>query len=236
MDASKIEEMRERVKSGPDDPVAHYNLGVALDQAGQTREAVAAFDQALALNPELMEARFNQSVGLLELGRNDDARGNLESVTELAPDFPPGWFMLGHVCGMLDDLPTAIAATRQGLALDPKSPPGWSNLAQMLARQGDLGEAMDAFKAAIEVQPDFIGAYLGLGAVFAWSREPELREQIPLLQDRFRMNLQDAEDGLRFSLALLCLGQTEDMQASLAPLRESKPDYAAIVERLHKAL
>ncbi|MDG2306062.1 MAG: tetratricopeptide repeat protein [Candidatus Binatia bacterium] len=226
--------MREQVESAPDDPWAHYNLGVAYDQVGQTEEALAAFGQALALNPEMMEARFNQGVGLLELGRNEDARGNLEAVTQIAPDFPPGWFMLGVVCGVLEDLPAAVAATRQGLALDPKSPPGWSNLARMLAQQGDLSAGMDAFKQAIEVQPDFIGAYLGLGTVFAWSREPELREQIPMLHDPFRMNLQDAEDGLRFTLALLCLGQTEDMRASMAPLREARPEYAAIVERLAK--
>ncbi len=96
MDDSKIAEMRAGVESAPEDPWAHYNLGVAYDQAQQTEEALAAYEHALTLNPDMNEARFNQSMALLELGQVAPARAALEQFTSADPSYPPGWFMLGH--------------------------------------------------------------------------------------------------------------------------------------------
>lgn len=45
-----------------DDADAHYNLGNSLAQAGDFESAIAAYDAALALNPELEDAAFNRDL------------------------------------------------------------------------------------------------------------------------------------------------------------------------------
>ncbi len=63
MDAA-IEELREALRSNPNYPEAHYNLGGLLVDRGQTEEAVVHYKEALRLKPDYAEARQR----LLELG------------------------------------------------------------------------------------------------------------------------------------------------------------------------
>jgi Flp pilus assembly protein TadD len=44
--------MREAVRVDPDDAEAHYDLGVALNEAGQRAEARAEWEKAMALDDE----------------------------------------------------------------------------------------------------------------------------------------------------------------------------------------
>jgi Ca-activated chloride channel family protein len=45
-----------------DTPAAHYNRGNALAQAGHLQEAIAAYDKALAENPQLEDAKINREL------------------------------------------------------------------------------------------------------------------------------------------------------------------------------
>jgi tetratricopeptide (TPR) repeat protein len=52
----------------PDEPVLHFNLGVALDDAGQYREALAAYAECIPLAPDFADAHFNAARPHEELG------------------------------------------------------------------------------------------------------------------------------------------------------------------------
>ena len=41
----------------PDYAEAHYNLGIALEQAGRTREAIQHYEQALTFRPDYALAK-----------------------------------------------------------------------------------------------------------------------------------------------------------------------------------
>ena len=45
-------------EQGKDDPLWHFRLGYAYDHLSQAKEALAAFEQVLALNPRDWEARL----------------------------------------------------------------------------------------------------------------------------------------------------------------------------------
>ena len=49
--------MEQAVRINPDDTVAHYNLGIALEKAGRVAEAMAQYEQALRIKPDYPEAR-----------------------------------------------------------------------------------------------------------------------------------------------------------------------------------
>jgi len=52
-----IKHWEQTVRLKPDDVEAHYNLGLALEQAGRNEEAIGHYEQALRINPDFVDAR-----------------------------------------------------------------------------------------------------------------------------------------------------------------------------------
>ena len=65
-----------------------FEIGRDFLIAGETAEAIAFFDRALEQEPEHAGAHYERALGLLALGRHDEAREDLEAVRELRPDSP----------------------------------------------------------------------------------------------------------------------------------------------------
>jgi serine/threonine protein kinase/tetratricopeptide (TPR) repeat protein len=57
--------------------LTHFNRGLALARAGHPREARLAYDRAIELDPELIEARVDRALVELELGRREAALPDL---------------------------------------------------------------------------------------------------------------------------------------------------------------
>jgi len=58
--AGDYESAAKAFAEGPQTAISHYNRGNALLQAGKPDEAIAAYDEALKLNPEMKEAAANR--------------------------------------------------------------------------------------------------------------------------------------------------------------------------------
>ena len=65
----RVRDCRRRAEARPDDPQAQFELGAALEAAGQPRDAVRAFEATLTLSPGSAEAHFN--LGILYEGLAD---------------------------------------------------------------------------------------------------------------------------------------------------------------------
>jgi tetratricopeptide (TPR) repeat protein len=52
-----IEHPEQAIRIKPDFPEARYNLGLALEKLGRTREAIEQFEQTLKLRPDFTPAR-----------------------------------------------------------------------------------------------------------------------------------------------------------------------------------
>ena len=71
----------------PDDPMAHYNLGVALVEEGRPpQEAMMQFEHALRLDPEHTGALDNLGMLLNRLGRPREAMTRFEEALRIEPD------------------------------------------------------------------------------------------------------------------------------------------------------
>jgi hypothetical protein len=73
-------------KGGGGDPALLFEIGVGFLNAGETREAVGFFDRVLEEDPAHVPARYRRALGLLALGRHDEAREDLEAVLERQPN------------------------------------------------------------------------------------------------------------------------------------------------------
>src|SRR5688572_5765352 len=67
------------VKDGPANAQAHFYLGVARQNLGQSAEAIASYEQALSLDPKLAEASVNLTAAMLDAGNAEQALPVIES-------------------------------------------------------------------------------------------------------------------------------------------------------------
>ena len=74
-----------------------FNLGFLLDEAGRVDEALAAFQEATRLDPQLDRAWYGLGLSLIRLRRLDEAVVALTRNTELQPMSPYGWYQLARV-------------------------------------------------------------------------------------------------------------------------------------------
>ena len=66
--------------------MAHFNRGNALSYLKRFDEAVASYDKAIALQPDLADAYSNRGVALKDLKRFDEAVASYDRAIALKPD------------------------------------------------------------------------------------------------------------------------------------------------------
>jgi tetratricopeptide (TPR) repeat protein len=66
----------------------HQDLGLALAMMGRYQEAIAQFEQGIALDPADPAAQLNLAVALAETGRKAEARAHAEQALRLRPGYP----------------------------------------------------------------------------------------------------------------------------------------------------
>jgi tetratricopeptide (TPR) repeat protein len=144
--------------------VAHNNLALALQSAGQLDEAIDHFRQSVTLNPEYAEGHNNLGLALMFQGRLDEAVRAYHGALRLEPDLPGPHFNLALVRrsqGRLDD---AIRHYREVLRHAPGSVETMTNLGEALEARGETAEALRQYRKALDIAPRNAEAHLRLGA------------------------------------------------------------------------
>jgi len=115
--------------------VAHYNLGVAIDRAGDSRAAIPHFRRVLELHPEHAEAHDALGRALRRDGRLDEAIPHHRRAIELEPRFAAAHNHLGNALRARGDLEGAIRHYRLALEIAPDLEEARVNLERALREQ-----------------------------------------------------------------------------------------------------
>jgi tetratricopeptide (TPR) repeat protein len=81
----------------PGDAEAHFNRGFLLQERNDHEGALAAFRQALAINPDHDRALYGTALSLIATRRLEEALAPLKRNTKLQPMSPYGWYQLARV-------------------------------------------------------------------------------------------------------------------------------------------
>jgi len=138
-------------------------LGIALHGQDKVAEAQHAFQEALRLDPALLEARRQLGNVLLKQGKRCEAVAELRQVVRLAPNSAQARNDLARA--LLDTRHAEEAAQhlQQAVRLMPESSGASGNLGMVLYDLNRFEEALACFRRALQISPESAVAHANLG-------------------------------------------------------------------------
>jgi protein O-mannosyl-transferase len=233
---SRVTIWRDTVLHQPDDPMAHYNLGVALIEARRPMEAVPEFEQTLRLDPEHTGALDNLGMVLNDAGRWQEAMRYFERALQIEPGDAVAHNDLGAALITLGRANDALPHLTQALTLQPDAPKSkvHLNLGRALMELGRTHEAVAHLEQAVEGDPADADAHYSLGVGLA--NVGRLAEAIPQLEAALSTRPDDAEIHDALGSALLRSGRPEQAAGHYRRALALAPDYPEAHNNLGSAL
>lgn len=103
----------------PESAIAHLHRGIEHRRTGQFDLAIAEYNRALAINPNLAAAYNARSWAYFKHGRAADGLADAEKALKLNPDDPSSLDTRGHILEALGRKQEAITDFRRALVKDP---------------------------------------------------------------------------------------------------------------------
>lgn len=158
-----VDRARTIASAAPDDPDAHFTLGLAQSEQDVT-EAMRTFRRVIEMSPRHVLARYNLALILKRMDRLSDAMEELKTAIRIEPR-PEAQYTLGVIHWHQGDLPRAIDALRAAVALETRYADAHYTLGAVLYAQGNWKEAAESLRRAIALRPDLWSAQYLLGRV-----------------------------------------------------------------------
>jgi tetratricopeptide (TPR) repeat protein len=94
-------------------------LGYAHEKLKHHKKAESLYREVLQLKPEHHKALLRLGAVLIKLGKREEARSFLESLTQKYPMYTVGWWNLGIIYYQLGEIELAESAWEESLRLEP---------------------------------------------------------------------------------------------------------------------
>lgn len=147
-----ISQLQEAVQLDPGE-TQHINLGVALTLAGHLPEAAIQFREALALNPQNVEA--HSDLGLVLVMENQAREGitELKEALRIDPHDERTRWRLGSALLQQGQKEQGLEQFQQVVQDDPDNPEGHFYLGNILLETGRTKDAIDQYEEALRLSP-----------------------------------------------------------------------------------
>src|SRR5208282_3660905 len=225
---------RDTLAKNPDCWMAHYNLGIALLNQGQTGEAFSQYLEAIRLNPDFALAHNNLGAALARNGQIDEAISQYLEAIRLNPDYADAHNNFGVVLFNQGQTGEAISQYLEAIRLNPDYADAHYNLGVVLLNQGQTNEAISQYLEAIRLNPDYADAHYNLG--IALLNQGQTNEAISQYQEAIRLKPDFADAHNNLGAALARNGQIDEAISQFQEAIRLKPDYADAHNNLAKAL
>lgn len=143
------------VRESADSAGAWAVRGYLLSQGGDKAGAVAAYREAIRLDPRDPVTRNNLGAVLLDLGQPAEAISALEEALRLKPIYADARNNLGAAFEKAGRLPDAQRAYRTATMIDPDHAQAYNNLGAVQLKSGDVQAAAASFARAAQLDPNF---------------------------------------------------------------------------------
>jgi choline-sulfatase len=164
--ARALATLMDAAQQDPDVAQTHFLAGTILGQEGRFREAAAALERTLAINPRYTAARFKLALAKLRLGDHAAAERELDIVLREDPNDVRAIHNLAAVAYSRGDLSRAETLERRAVKLDAGYFAAWNTLGAIHIVRREAGPALDALKRATSLEPKNGQAFANLAMAY----------------------------------------------------------------------
>ena len=132
-----------------------FNLGLKQVSVGEFTKAIASWEKALKINPNLSEAWHNRGSALGRLGDYELAITSFQNALTIDPDNYQAWNDRAHALYQLENWAEAIMSWNNALKLMPANHLFWYNRGCGLEQLEYWTEAIISYEKSLEIKPDF---------------------------------------------------------------------------------
>ena len=127
--------------------------GLQQAKTGDLQGAIASYDQAIAINPDVSEYWFNRGLTLFHLEYFPEAIASYDEAIALKPNHYKSWYNRGGILGELGQFEAAIASFDQAIAIQPHKPEAFAKKGLALLKLGEIGAAISSYEQALDLEP-----------------------------------------------------------------------------------
>ncbi|HKQ76841.1 MAG TPA: tetratricopeptide repeat protein [Blastocatellia bacterium] len=202
----------------------HLKRGASLETAGKIEESIVAHEQALEINPGLVQAHINLISLYGRTKRFDKAEKAYRNALAINPELPDIHYNFGVLMAGQERFQEAAQAFQSCLRFNPYYAEAHHNYAVLIEREGKLDEAAAHYRKAIENKSGHRSAHFHLGRILV--NQNRLSEAI----EHFLQTLApEDEDTPRFTYALgATYIRAGDRQKGVHYLREALTRASAL--------
>jgi tetratricopeptide (TPR) repeat protein len=153
-------EFRAAIEAEPRNALCHAWLARTLERQKKHAEAIAASNQALALDTRCMLAYRARGNSFRARGEFASAIANYDRAISIAPN-QYAWAYNDRGCTHreMGDLKRAIRDYQHAIGIDRSCADAYTNLGSALEATGDLGHALDWYNLSLKIDPKGAVAY-----------------------------------------------------------------------------
>ncbi len=152
-------------EAGVNEAQTHTAQGQTLLRSGKTEEALAEFDQAIAIDPHNAQALYSRAMIYQAEKQHQSAIDDFTAANGLTPQRAEP--LLGRAISYLalDKVKEAAADLDEAVQADPQNGQIWSSRGLAYERLGDKTKAADCYARALSIRPRDEAARSGLARV-----------------------------------------------------------------------
>ncbi len=171
--------------------VALIDEGNALEEQGQTAEAMARYDAAAQLDPRCARAHLSRGNVLLAAARIDEARSAYQLAIACDPQYAGAHFNLGNLHCRTGHYERGVQDYRAAIAIKPDFADAFVAMGNALDALRRPAEAIDSYERALAINPGDAGVHFNIGLTALTQGRSEsavdsLRRAIELRPDYFQ--------------------------------------------------
>ncbi len=144
----------------------YFNTANQLKDSGQFYTAMVAYEKALTIQPDYVEAYNKLAEVYLMQGNFDAAIASCQKALKMQPDFAAAYLTLGNIFQIKNQFEQAINTYSQALKIQPNFAQAYIDMASVYYKQGQLDLAIFNYQKSIEINPNIASVHLMLGNVF----------------------------------------------------------------------